>query len=136
MVVIGNLATNCIWQVLLFTNYKFFLIIRMYIFFVSQFFAFLSISLYINWVILFIYGIFIIFISTSSLYKIVCLIFLLELLYLSLFILNICYLKDKELEMTRRKEMIMMMSLRRRAEQEKIKNEKQQEYLRKKEEER
>ncbi|XP_035221718.1 patronin-like, partial [Stegodyphus dumicola] len=43
---------------------------------------------------------------------------------------------DKELEMTRRKEMIMMMSLRRRAEQEKKKNEKQQEYLRKKEEER
>lgn len=43
---------------------------------------------------------------------------------------------DKELEMTRRKEMIMMMSLRRRAEQEKKKNEKQQEYLRKREEER
>ncbi|PRD28243.1 UNVERIFIED_CONTAM: Patronin [Trichonephila clavipes] len=43
---------------------------------------------------------------------------------------------DKEIEMTRRKEMIMMMSLRRRAEQEKKKNEKQQEYLRKKEEER
>ncbi|GIY43054.1 hypothetical protein CEXT_394511 [Caerostris extrusa] len=43
---------------------------------------------------------------------------------------------DKELEMTRRKEMIMMMSLRRRAEQEKKKNEKQQEYLKKKEDER
>ncbi|GBN50643.1 Patronin, partial [Araneus ventricosus] len=43
---------------------------------------------------------------------------------------------DKEMEMTRRKEMIMMMSLRRRAEQEKKKNEKQQEYLKKKEDER
>ncbi|CAL1278190.1 unnamed protein product [Larinioides sclopetarius] len=43
---------------------------------------------------------------------------------------------DKEIEMTRRKEMIMMMSLRRRAEQEKKKNEKQQEYMKKKEEER
>ncbi|XP_042898617.1 patronin isoform X2 [Parasteatoda tepidariorum] len=43
---------------------------------------------------------------------------------------------DKEMEMTRRKEMIMMMSLRRRAEQEKKKNETQQEYLRKREEER
>ncbi|XP_054724828.1 calmodulin-regulated spectrin-associated protein 1-like [Uloborus diversus] len=43
---------------------------------------------------------------------------------------------DKELEMTRRKEMIMMMSLRRRAEQEKKKNEQQQEYLKKRDEER
>lgn len=43
---------------------------------------------------------------------------------------------DKELEMTRRKEMIMMMSLQRRAEQEAKRNVKQQEYLQKKEKDR